>query len=594
MNAASPSSVDTAIEIQRLSYEYPNGVRALHQIELSVGRGQFVVVMGPNGAGKSTLCLTLNGIIPQSTGGRFYGAVRIAGMDTMKHQVYEIAQHVGLVMQNPEAQLLCSSVEDELAFGPENLCIPVDEIRQRIHRTASAVRVEHVLERGPASLSGGQMQRVVTAAMLTMQPHIMVFDEATSALDPRGASALFELARELNTTNRMTVLMTEHKSEQIAEFADLVVILNEGEIVDIGPPRRVFSQVERLKQLHVAPPQVTRLMHGLGFPAHELPVTLEETVAMIRPRLQANGVDPGDLDAIAPTRAREDGAPHTNSGAAAHREAVVEASDLSFRYPGGVEALCGLTFTIRKGDFAGIIGENGAGKTTLVKHFVGLLKPSAGTLTVLGTSSDTLTTSKLAGRIGLVLQNPDHQLFKPSVIDEVKVGPVRLGVTGEPLDRRVREALAIVDMVDAAEKHPLSLSWGDRQRVALAAILAMQPEILIFDEPSTGQDLEGRTIFMELAKGLNQRGYTIVVVTHDMELITRYARRCLVMGRGRLLLDDTTEQVFRHPEILHDTFIEVPQIVQLAHRLSDLGVPPCVLTVEEMTHVLRTRGVTAA
>lgn len=574
-----------AVDIRQLSYEYPSGVRALNRVDLAVERGQCVAIMGSNGAGKSTLCLALNGIVPHSVGGTLYGSVHIGGLDTMTHEVHDLARHVGLVMQNPEAQLLCASVEDELAFGPENLCVPVADIRERIHAAAAAVRIANLLDRGPTDLSGGQIQRVITAAMLTMDPEIIVFDEATSALDPRGALALFALARELNRTRGMTVLMTEHKSEPIAEFADRVVILNNGEVIDAGTPSQVFSQVERLTALKIAPPQVTRLMHGLGFSAEALPVTLEAAEAMIRPKLAATPGQVFEEDRL--PRAGQD--PGAASGTVA--APIIEARNVSFRYAGDIHALREVTLTIRQGEFVGLIGENGAGKTTLVKHFVGLLKPTDGDLTVLGRSAESLTTSWLAGRMGLVLQNPDHQLFKTSVVDEVKVGPIRLGLTGDALEERARVAMQAVGILKMADRHPLSLSWGDRQRVALASILAMEPEVVIFDEPTTGQDLAGRTIFMDLAHALNEKGYTIIVITHDMELITRYARRCVVMKQGRIVMDDTTKEVFRHPDLLRDTFIEVPQIVQLAHRLRDCGVPPNTLTVEEMTEVLKRMGI---
>ena len=583
--AVIPDNTILAVDIRQLSYEYPSGVRALNRIDLTIAKGQCVAIMGANGAGKSTLCLTLNGIIPHSVGGTVYGAVHIAGMDTMTHQVHDLARRVGLVMQNPEAQLLCPTVEDELAFGPENLCVPVEEIRERIHATAGAVRIRDLLDRGPTDLSGGQIQRVITAAMLTMDPEIIVFDEATSALDPRGALDLFALARELNLTRGMTVLMAEHKSEPIAEFADRVVILHKGEIIDVGTPHQVFSQVERLTALKIAPPQVTRLMHELGFAAEALPITLDAAEAMIRPRLAVAPIPSLTEDVIGEDRQ----VPGPAAGVVT--APVIEARNISFRYPGEIDALRGITLTIRQGEFVGLIGENGAGKTTLVKHFVGLLKPTGGELTVLDRPSGSVTTSWLAGRIGLVLQNPDHQLFKTSVADEVKVGPGRLRLTGDALDARVREAMQAVGILEMADKHPLSLSWGDRQRVALASILAMQPQVVIFDEPTTGQDLAGRTIFMDLAHALNKKGYTIIVITHDMELITRYAHRCVVMKQGRIVMDDTTKEVFRHPDLLRDTFIEVPQIVQLAHRLSDCGVPANTLTVEEMTGVLRRRGV---
>ncbi len=572
------------IAVENVSYEYPNGFRALNRNNLNIEKGQFIVIMGPNGAGKSTFCLTLNGIVPQSAGGKFYGSIHINGMDTLTTEVFKLAQHVGLVMQNPEAQLFCSTVEDELAFGPENLCIPVEEIGNRIKRVAHAIRIEDLLDRGPTDLSGGQIQRVVTASMVTMEPGIMVFDEATSALDPKGATELFQLAKELNQEHKMTVIMTEHKSEQIAEFADFIVIINKGEIIHKGTPREVFSQVENLSEIKVAPPQVTRLMYQLGFRDKELPVTLDEAEKILREKISSSNSSEA-IKAPIFYGERED-----KHKVVSTESPIIEVDNISFTYPKGIEALQDVSLKINKGDFIGIIGENGAGKSTLVKHFVGLLRPTKGDIHVFGKSIREYATSSLARRIGLVMQNPDHQLFKSSVIDEIKVGPLRFGLTGAELEERVNEAMSDIGIVELADRHPLSLSWGDRQKVALASILALKPEVVIFDEPTTGQDLEGRVIFLELAKKLNQIGYTIIVITHDMELITNYTKRCVVMGNGKILMDDTTKQVFNHPEILQSTFIELPQIVQLSRRLADLGVPSNIITIEEMVEFLKGRG----
>lgn len=571
------------IAFDNVSYEYPNGFRALNNITLNIHLGQFIVIMGPNGAGKSTLCLTMNGIAPQSLGGKFYGALTVKGMDSLTNEVYKLAQQIGLVMQNPEAQLFCTTVEDELAFGPENLCVPVDQIRERIHRVAKATRIEELLDRGPTNLSGGQIQRVVTAAMVTMEPGIMVFDEATSALDPRGATELFHLAKELNQVHKMTVIMTEHKSEQIAEFADLIVTLNKGEIIEVGTPQQVFSQVEKLAEINVAPPQVTRLMHLLGVAAEKLPVTLNDTEKIIRENISTNGKHL--LPAPPPC-------PEDPNSLLTHTDLqpIIEMKDISYTYPGAIEALHDISLSIKKGDFIGIIGENGAGKSTMVKHFVGLLHPTQGQVRIFGKPVTEYTTASLARRIGLVMQNPDHQLFKSSVLEEISVGPARFGLTGKELEERVQESMAETGIVDLADRHPFSLSWGDRQRVALASILALKPEVVIFDEPTTGQDLEGRLVFMELARKLNSHGYTIIVITHDMELITNYTKRCVVMGKGRILMDDSTKEVFNHPEILSSTFIELPQIVHLARRLGDLGIPPNILTITEMADVLKKKG----
>ena len=573
----------TEIIIDKVSYEYPNGLRALNNLNLEVEKGQFVVIMGPNGAGKSTLCMTFNGIIPQSVGGKFYGAITINGKDTLTTEVHYLAQEVGLVMQNPEAQLFCSTVEDELAFGPENLCVPVEEIAERIANVSKAIRIDDLLDREPTNLSGGQIQRVVTASMVTMEPNIMVFDEATSALDPKGATELFQLAKQLNQVQNMTVIMTEHKSEQIAEFADLIVIINQGEIHRIGTPQEVFSNVEELAEINVSPPQVTRLMYQLGYPENSLPVTIDEAERMLREKRISL---PIDSDKQKDARIVERQNPNKENG----KNPIIEIKDVSFTYPGAVEALNHISLNIYEGDFLGIIGENGAGKSTLVKHFVGLLRPTQGEINVFGNPLSDQTTGSLAKRIGLVMQNPDYQLFNSSVYEEIKVGPKRYGLSGEEIEARIQNAMQDTGIEDLSDRHPLSLSWGDRQKVALASILAMKPELIIFDEPTTGQDLEGRMQFLELAKNLNEDGYTIVVITHDMELITSYTKRCIVMGDGKVLLDRSTREVFEHPEILQSTYIELPQIIKLARRLGDLGIPPNILTIDELVKHLTERG----
>jgi energy-coupling factor transport system ATP-binding protein len=563
------------IKIEELTYTYPRGITALKNINLEVEEGEFLVIMGPNGAGKTTLCLTLNGIIPNSIGGEMKGRVLVDGMDTREHRVYELAQKVGMVVQNPEAQLFMPDVISEVAFALENLQIPREEMIERIKWALKIARLEGLEHRSPFELSGGQKQRVGIAAALAMKPKILVLDEPTSQLDPIGTSEVFSILNEFKKLG-ITIIIAEHKSEEIAEIADRIVVLNEGEIIAEGEPRKIFEKKELLDKIHVKLPQVTEVFHLLKRDCIELslvPLSLSEAYQELEKLLKkSKKVLPRPLvKEVKPPK----GLP------------IIETKDLWHIYPGNIVALKNINIKIYDGEFVGIIGQNGAGKTTLVKHFVGLLKPTKGKVLIEGVETEKMSTAELSRKIGLVLQNPDHQIFASSVENEVAFGPKNLKLTKDEVEERVEEALRLTGLEKYKNAHPLSLSWGDRQKVAVASILAMKPKILIFDEPTTGQDYLGRKQIMNLAKELNEKGRTIIVITHDMELIAEYSKRTIVMGVGEILLDGPTEYVFSNPEVLEKTYLKPPQVTQLANKLSSYGVPREILTAKDMYYCIK-------
>ncbi|MHA1713205.1 MAG: ABC transporter ATP-binding protein [Candidatus Ranarchaeia archaeon] len=562
------------IKVKDLTFKYPKSEKpALKNVSFEVMPGEFVAIMGRNGAGKTTLCLTMNGIIPTVINGEYQGEVIIDGMSTRKKMVYELAQKIGITLQDPETQIFCPDVQSEIAFGPENLGVPREEILRRMDFALEVTRLQVKRDMSPSRLSGGQKQRVALAAAITLQPSIMVMDEPTSQLDPIGTEDVFNTVRGLNKEQGITIMMAEHKSEEIAEFADKILVLDEGEVVMFDEPHKVFDEEETLKKIHVKIPRVTQLSHflkrGKGIPVDAPPIKLEEGETFLNRLLEQNVIRYDPTQHKPPEmRLPVD-------------EPIIEVTDLHHVYATGTHALKGIDLNIYKGDFVAIIGQNGAGKSTLVKHFVGSLRPTRGQVKVFGEDISALGVGEISTRVGLVLQNPDYMLFEDTVKDEIAFGPRNLGLSPEEVEQRVQEAIKVVDLKCDPGVFPLRLSMGDRRKVSVASIYAMHPDIFILDEPTTGQDFRSRYDIVEIAARLNNMGKTVIMITHDMDLVAKYAQRTIVMGLGRILLDGPTPQVFAQSEILKATYIKPPQITQLFQRLSKYSLPRWVRSTTE-------------
>ncbi|MGQ9492466.1 MAG: ABC transporter ATP-binding protein [Anaerolineae bacterium] len=542
--------------LDKVSYLYPRSQKpVLYNISLEICRGEFLGLIGPTGAGKTTLCLTLNGIVPQFYGGRFFGKVTVAGLDTLDYPISTLARHVGAVFQDPETQLIATSVENEIAFALENLCVPRDEIRRRIPRVLEAVRLEGTEHKHPHELSGGQKQRLAIAAALAMQPDLLVLDEPTSQLDPVGAEEVFATVRELNKELGMTIVMASHAAEEMAEYADRIVLLSDGHIIAVGTPDEIYSQIELLYEHYLRPPQVSEtfyLINQRGGRLAKLPVRMDEgSAALATLRTQCIIKAPENLSTLLP-----------RSG-----EPLLSVKDLRYTYPDGTRALQGVSLDIHEGEYILIIGQNGAGKTTLVKHFLNLLQPTEGIVKVGGVDVRELSVSELARRIGYVAQNPDNQIFSTTVEEEVSFALLNLGYTKEEVERRTVESLEAMGLLLVRDAHPLSLPKGDRARVVIAAILAMGSEIIIFDEPTTGQDFRGAHFILDVSRKLHQMGKTVIVITHHLYLMPEYAERVIVMGRGTILLDASIREAYHQVELLRSTFLSSPQAVLLAQQL---------------------------
>ncbi len=566
-----PATDDDVAVLEQVSYQYPTGTGcALRDVSLRIRRGEFLGLVGATGSGKSTLCMALNGVVPQFYGGRFWGRICVDGLDTLEQPIARLAHHVGQVFEDPETQLIATSVENEVAFALENLRVPRDEMRLRISEVLELVRLSHVRKKAPQDLSGGQKQRLAIAAAIATRPKLLVLDEPTSQLDPVGAFEIFATVRELNRKLGMTVVLVSHAAEELAECAERIALLAEGQLVTVGTPGQVYGDVKRLLSHHVRPPQVTMTFHLLGpaaVPSGALPTRLAEASKLL-PTLQPKTTE------VAP--------PPTPPVRTAARP-LLTAENVHHTYADGTSALKGVSLSIREGEYVVIVGQNGAGKSTLVRLFMKLLSPTSGHLRVGDEDLSKLQVSDLARRIGYVAQNPDHQIFCPSVEEEVAFALRQLGHSPDEVEERTTESLRSMGLLSARRQHPLSLPKGDRARVVVAAVLAMQPEALIFDEPTTGQDYRGAQYILDLTRTLHRAGKTVVVITHHLYLMPEYAERVVVMGSGTVLLDAPLRAAYHSVDVLRRTFLTPPQAVLLARELeaqSKRGQP--LLTPQEI------------
>jgi len=555
----------TAISIEDLTFSYSDKeAPALKHLRASIEDGSFVCVLGHGGAGKSSLSYSLNGLIPRFFRGAYQGKVLVKGQEAAKLTVPHLSNQVGLVLQDFEAQLFSTNVELEMAFGPENHGLPRLEIERRLNHFLGVIGLEAFRQRQPATLSGGQKQRLAIGSVLTMEPDILVMDEPTTDLDPKGANEVLTLAQTIRQAGR-TLLMVVPEPEMAIE-ADQVWLMREGELVAQGSPREMLTDPALLKSCGIKPPCFPELFQALDWSGH--PLTLEEAVSLIRrnhpltPKSEARLPDP-------PTPSICD--------------LILEAESLVFNYPlAEKKALRGINLTIGKGEFIALLGQNGSGKTTLAKHFNGLLKPGSGQLLVQGKPTSAYSHQALAQTVGYVFQNPDHQIFARTVEEEVGFGLKVLGQDAGTIKKRVNEVLEVVGLEGYEKKLPFTLTKGERQRVAVASVLAAQPQVIILDEPTTGLDYEHQKSIMELLRTLNQKGHTILIITHSMWVAAEYARRTVLMKDGAILLDGPTRRIFAQEAKLAEAALTPPPLVQLSNAL---GLQ--ALTLEQMVEELR-------
>jgi energy-coupling factor transport system ATP-binding protein len=562
------------ISIENLSYAYPQTdpdsepVWVLDGVDLRVSAGEFVAIMGPTGGGKTTLCLALNGIVPHSTGGVIGGNLYVGGHNSKDRTVAQLAQTVGLVFQGPETQLFNMTVEAEVAFGLETLGLPPPEIRSRIDWALKLVGMDGQLHRSPFELSGGQKQRVAIAAILALKPPVLVLDEPTANLDPMGKREVFAAVDSLRRQEGITVILVSHESEQIAEFAERVIVLSEGRVTSDTSPRNTFSPAGKLRDVGLSVPQVSQLAQCLNAQLgtqyaftrlDEAYQVLSQTAFQVEPK--------------------QDEKPDSCEGATGARSTLFRIHNLSYNYANQKNALIDVSLEFYSGEFVAILGQNGAGKTTLVKHLNGLLRPTHGRVLLCDKEVADRSIADLAKTVGFVFQNPDHMIFSASVREELAAGPRYLGLADDVINQRVETALERFGLSHHSEQQPAQLSFGLRRKVSVAAVVAMETDVLIVDEPTSGLDQRSSDEIMTILEQINREGRTVILITHDTELAVRYVPRTILMCDGRILADGSTRHIFEQRELLQRTQIESLQITRLGERL---GFGHSQLSVSEL------------
>jgi len=579
------------IELEQVTFTYEDGVKALSDLNIRVRPGEFLVVLGANGAGKSTLCFLLSGIVPHIYGGRRTGRVSIAGHDPWDEPLFQTAKYSGVLLQDPEVQLFNPSVFTEMAFGPANLKVERAEIFRRIEAAVTLLHLDGLEKRNPRDLSGGQKQRVALGAALTMRPQVLVLDEPTSQLDPIGRAEVVEAIHRLKSTGEMTIVMTTHETDDILDLADHVLVLDQGQAALYGTPAEVFSQPEALDAAGVKVPDGLRILLSLDQQARVATRLDDEQVKRLDGVSVADHarelVRQGRLQVVGPVEAPP------AAGDQPPQPAALEALHLTYQYPGfpPVKALENIDLAIRPGEMVGIVGQNGSGKSTLVKSFVGLLRPTSGEVRVNGKNIANTPVGQMARQVGLVLQNPDYQLFTSSCREEILFGLKNLGVEGKEAEEKARAALSLVGLEKEWETFPFRMSFGDRRKLAVAATVALDPPVLILDEPTTAQDHRGRYQLADISRRIrDEGGRTILMITHDMDLIAHYAERLVVMWKGSILLDAPAGKAFSQKELLAQTFLRPPAAAEIASNLQDLGLPGEVITPGVLLERFRRAG----
>ncbi len=587
------------IRLDHVTYAYPQTrTPVLRDIDLEIDAGSFVAVVGANGAGKSTLCAVLGGFIPHHYRGTLSGRVIVDGLDTATTPLSELVTHVGFVFQNALAQLTGArlTVEEEVAFGLENLGVPVAEMRRRVAATLRRVGLENLATRSPYSLSGGEMQRVALACILVMEPQVLVLDEPAAQLDPAGTRDLFGVLRELAIERSSTIVLVEQKTEWAAAMADRVIALDQGAVVLDGAPRAVLAS-PRMHEIGVQAPRYTLAAgrareRGLWPAGLDLPVTLGQAVAGFSQVAQVELAHPagrGRAGPVAvtasldPARHQEVTLQHPNAAARGARGISLRLRDLHYDYGAGVEALAGISLDIRPGEHVAVVGQNGSGKTTMAKHLNGLLLPARGEVEIGEWNTRTHSVAELSRRVGFVFQNPDDQIFSRRVADEVAFGLRFLALAPDEIERRVAAALERAGLNGLQDVHPYELLFTQRKWVALASVLVMDTPVLVLDEPTSGQDAHGLARWSRLLHELDD--ITVVAITHDVDWCAEQFDRVVAMHAGRAVMDGPAREVLGNSELTVKARLDPPQITRLGQAL---GVPG-VTTVDEYLDALTSR-----
>jgi|RhiMetdeSRZDD1v2_1073273.scaffolds.fasta_scaffold01226_22 energy-coupling factor transport system ATP-binding protein len=560
--------MENDIEFRGVSFRYAGAQKdALQAINLTIQPGEIVLVTGPAGSGKTTFCSCINGLVPHYHEGELLGQVIVRSYDTRRARIGGLASLVGMVFQDPDSQLVTSSVVDEVAFGPENLGVPRTEINRRVTEALSATRLTGFEEREPHNLSGGEQQACAIAATYAMQPDIYVMDEPLANLDPEGRLQVLQVLIDVAKLRQKTLIIVEHSLEEVLPFVDRVIVMEAGRIVRDGTLDEVLAGGD-LPRVFTRP-AIVRLADTFGLDLKTF--SAEKFYADLTARKPL-----GMIEAAA--------APAPVMGTSS--TALIEFRNVHFAYK-GQPALRGVNLTIYEGELVAILGRNGSGKTTLARHIIGLLHPAQGSVIVGGRDVARTPTHELTQQIGFCFQNPNHQIVSFKVRDEMTFGLKAHNIDPGEFEGRIQRALELVDLLDVIEAEIFDLGKGQKQRLALASVLTLNPQILVIDEPTTGQDPQMTREIFDIIKHLNDLGTTVLMITHRVDYAASYAQRAIVMNRGEVAFDGPVLDLVADVDMMRANALELPDVTKLVLQLRKHGIPPWTIQYEQLEHYLR-------
>lgn len=579
--------MEKVIEIKDISFSYKSNIsgemlKAIDGVSLDIKKGEFVCILGSNGSGKSTLAKLINAqMTPQE------GDVIVEGMNTKdEDKIWDIRAKCGMVFQNPDNQIVTTIVEEDVAFGPENLGLPSDEIRRRVDKSLEIVNMTEFKEHSPTLLSGGQKQRVAIAGILAIMPDIIIFDEPTAMLDPGGRKDVLETILKLNREENKTILLITHFMEE-AIFADRIFVFENGRVAEVGTPNEIFKEPDKIRHYGLdAPfaPEMEWLLGDkkIGCDSLELKAYTECTIE----KLNQKNIKRNDVEEIVE---REDIIQVNENDA-------IVIKNLGHVYSPGTPfehvALKNINLSMKRGDFVGVIGHTGSGKSTFIQHLNALMFPTEGEIFIEGEKiTKEMDLISLRQKVGMVFQYPEHQLFEETCFKDIAFGPKNLGLTDEEIEQRVKDAVDAVglDYEWIKDRSPFDLSGGQKRRVAIAGVLAMKPSYLILDEPTAGLDPMGRDEIIDEVKTIAERNnLTVIYVTHSMDDIAAIADKILVLDHGTVKYYSDPVTVFENEEELVDIGLDLPNAVSYRNALRHAGYNmPQVLTAEEAAEYLK-------
>lgn len=552
------------ISFRNFSFQYRAQKRpTLTDIDLEIYPGERVLIAGPSGSGKSTLAGCINGLNPFSNPGACTGTLTVDGVDAPHSSLFELSAHVGTVLQDPDGQFIGLTVGEDIAFALENSCTPQDEMHAITRHAAELVGIENHLGYAPHELSGGQKQRVSLAGVMVDQVKILLFDEPLANLDPATGKQAIELIDEIQKKTDTTVLIIEHRLEDVLwRNVDRIVLVNDGTILADLRPDELLSGSLLAENGIREPLYVTALRYaGVDITPDKHPAHVDSLV----------------LDDTDTQKLRDWFTARPRPAAQPEREPLLEVKGLSFGYQKGQQTLRDVSFSIGKGEMVSIVGRNGAGKSTLSKLICGFETPDAGEIFLNGKPLAEENIRRRARHIGYVMQNPNQMISKTMIYDEVALGLQRSGLTEEQIREKVEATLKVCGLYPFRNWPISALSFGQKKRVTIASVLVLDPELILLDEPTAGQDFRHYTDIMEFLRGLNARGVTVVMITHDMHLMLEYTRRALVFCDGRLIADRTAAAVLCDPALVEQAALKETSLYTLANRC---GIAPAQEFVE--------------